>query len=211
MSLPAETLSPLEPSPLPGEAIVAPSNVGADVVERLRNGDVEAFELLFRTHAQSLIAFAARYVRSRDAAEDLVQDVFRRLWERRASWAVHSTPRGFLYTAVRNDALNTLRHERVVEESENEILWQEGDWVPGFAQGAAAPADAGVLADEIEMALARAIDGLPQRAQQAYRLQRDHGLSYVEIAEVMGVTAKSVERLLWRAHLALRDSLSHLR
>ncbi len=211
MSFPAETLPQPEPSPRPVETVVAPPNVDAELVERVRSGDIKAFELLFRTHWQPLADFALQYVGSRDAAEDLVQEIFRRLWERRASWTVQLTPRSYLYTAVRNDALNVLRHERIVEKSENEILWQEGDWVPGIGRGAATPTDARVLDDEIAAALAQAVEALPRRARQAYTLYHDHELTYAEVAEVIGITGKAVEGLLWRAHRALRRALQHVR
>ncbi|MEP6494882.1 MAG: sigma-70 family RNA polymerase sigma factor [bacterium] len=79
-------------------------------------GDDVAFESLFRAHYAELCRFAYQYVRSSEAAEDLVQDVFAGLWAARETVTVTTSVRAYLYAAVRNRAINTRRHQVVAAE-----------------------------------------------------------------------------------------------
>src|SRR4051812_24888483 len=75
----------------------------------------ERIEALFREHYTGLCGFVTRYVTSRDIAEEVVQEVFLRVWEQREAVAAVMPTRAYLYAAVRNQALTILRHERVVD------------------------------------------------------------------------------------------------
>jgi RNA polymerase sigma-70 factor, ECF subfamily len=156
------------------------------LAERIRAGDGEAFELLFRRYYGRLHAFAVSLTRSPDSAEDIAVDVFARIWERRADWSVHASVRSYLFTAVRNEAIASLRRQRMVEP---------------------AAADADLHARELAAALDEAIDQLPERSREALLLHRKHGLSYAEVAETMGISARTVEVHIRRAFKALRISL----
>jgi RNA polymerase sigma-70 factor (ECF subfamily) len=181
------------------------------LVARIREGDEAAFESVFHAHYAPLANQALRYVHSREAAEEVVQRVFCRLWETRASWTVRTTIRGYLYVLVRNAAINDARHHRVVARCEADAVRRGGDFRPGLGEAAGRPADGLALEREVATALHRAIDALPPRTRQAYVLRRDHGLSYAEVAEAMGVTVKNVEKLLGRAQTALREALASYR
>lgn len=83
--------------------------------KRIRRGDRDAFELLFRGYYDCLCTFAEGYVRSFSEAEDVVDQVFLTLWESRAEWNLRRSIKSYLYGAVRNGALNHLKHRCVVE------------------------------------------------------------------------------------------------
>ena len=87
-----------------------------DWVARIRGGDAPAFEALFHAYHAPLCAFANRLVGVRDLAEEIVQEVFLYIWERRETWDVRSSVKSYLFTAVRNAAMSYLRHERVVRQ-----------------------------------------------------------------------------------------------
>ncbi|MGH7718767.1 MAG: sigma factor, partial [Gemmatimonadaceae bacterium] len=81
----------------------------------IRQDDTRAFESLFRAHHGRLCAFAYRYVLDRDAAEDVVEDVFLALWSQRERWEKAENAEAYLYAAVRNRAFNHVKHRRVEE------------------------------------------------------------------------------------------------
>ena len=178
-----------------------------DTVRRIRAGEVAAFEALFHAHYVGLRDFATALTGSTEAADEVVQDVFARVWSGRERWEVRGgSVRGYLYGAVRNGAASRGRH-RLVERR----------WFARFAgeRGTdAAPDDAlsTVVADETSAAVQRAIAELPERARLAVTLRWMHGLRNAEIAEAMGISLKGVEIQITRALKTLRDRLpGHLR
>src|SRR5438876_5369708 len=92
-----------------------PETAAAELVwvDRIRAGDVDAFEALYRTYWQRLYAFAFRYVRSKEDAEEVVQDVFFRIWRGRADWVPAGAVRNYVYCAVRNAARDRLERAAV--------------------------------------------------------------------------------------------------
>src|SRR6266516_5130210 len=100
-----------QPHPAPDTA--ARDRRELEWLERLRTGDEEAFESLFRAYVEPLCAFAYSYVESEPAAQEIVQDLFARLWERRDSLEVPRNVQAYLYGATRNRAINHLRNRRV--------------------------------------------------------------------------------------------------
>lgn len=165
-----------------------------------------SFELLFHTYYARLCAFATRYVGCPDTAEEVVGEVFLRIWiQRRHDEDRRRCSKRFLYTAVRNQALKVLDHERVVRRSREIVLHQEH--LPGMSQPPIA-ADEALQADELAAAVRRAVDQLPERCRQAYLLRRQQGMSYVQIAEAMGTSVRTVETQLARAARTLRGALA---
>jgi RNA polymerase sigma-70 factor (ECF subfamily) len=174
-------------------------------VRRIRAGDEAAFEQLFHAYYRVLCTFAFGYLRSPEAAEDLVHDVLLWIWERREQWEVHEELRSYLYRAVRNRVLNTLKRERLVAR------WQDMAAVDGSMAGigmAPAHADADVRSRELATAFDAAVERLPARQRQAFLLRWQHRLPYAEIAVVMGVSEKTVESTLTRTLKKLREELA---
>ena len=80
-------------------------------VDRIRAGDMDAFESLYRTYWQRLYTFAFRYVGSKEEAEDVAQEVFYRIWRGRERWVPAGAVRGYLYLSVRNAARDRLARQ----------------------------------------------------------------------------------------------------
>lgn len=160
--------------------------------------------------------FAFGYVRARDVAEELVQEVFLALWRDREQLGAHGCSRAWLYAAVRNQALNHLRHERVVthfrRRSERE-LGHPASAAGGWSMMSSPAPDAHTLveAQEIDDAVAGALAILPERRKVAMTLSWKHGLTAAEIAEVLGTSPGSVRVLLTRARQELVVLLGRLR
>lgn len=168
---------------------------------QIRESDRNAFEELFHAYVEQLYAFAAEHVDDPSAAEDIVQDVFCDLWERRSNWEPEGTVKAYLYRAVRNTALDRLDRRQVREEWEEEEKHEDR---PRFKIG---PADA-VHQDELRQAMEEAVEDLPGQQKLVYRLAHRHGLSYREIASALGIARKTVENHMGRALQSLRNQLT---
>lgn len=192
----------------------------SNLVSRIRRGDEAAFELLYLAHHDQLWRFAYTYVRSRDVAEELVQDVFLAIWGTRATWEVHTRVRAWMYASVRHLALNHLRHERVVTRSirAGRHAASETEQALGTAQlhettMGTPPIDQQLAleAKEIDEAVVHAIAELPERRRIAMTLRWKHDMSSLEIARVLGTTPEAVRTLLTRARADLASLLERPR
>lgn len=169
------------------------------LIARIIGGDRDAFEVVFREHYASLVRFAEGMLRSREAAEDAVQDVLLNLWRQREVLRIDDSLRGYLYRAVRNRALNSARNDRVRREAVPHLALESPEVPAG---------DAIVLEDELEIAVREAIDALPPRCREVFELSRFKGLRYAEIAETLGISVKTVETQMGRALRSLREKLA---
>ena len=166
---------------------------------QIRSGDPVAFERAFRAYHPSLCEFAYRYVRSREVAEELVHDVFAKLWESRRRLEVRDSLKSYLYSAVRNHAISYLRHALV------ERRWREAE-VQREAPHDLNDADRLLESQELVAAVQRVLDHLPERCRLALTLRWQRQMSYAEVAEAMGISVKTVEIYVSRGLAALRES-----
>jgi RNA polymerase sigma-70 factor (ECF subfamily) len=170
-------------------------------VRKIRTGDGEAFEQLFRFYGQLLIHFVRRYVQETSIAENLVQDVFLAIWSNRSQLDPAQNIKTYLYTAAKNQALKHLRHSDVERRSAAEVIrtfprpqtpadeWQE---------------------KEIAAAVHQAIEALPEKCRILFSMNRFDHLTYAEIAEIQDISIKTVETQMGRALKFLRNRLAHL-
>jgi RNA polymerase sigma-70 factor (ECF subfamily) len=177
----------MRPSP---RLMVPPTDRSADaeLLAQLRAGDESAFELLFREHYERLCRMAASMLGSPMAAEELVQDLLLHLSEHRADLQVRDTLGGYLVTAVRNRVLNAIRR-RQLESRWSSTAQATGGVLNLHARQAAT--DDALVARDLELAIARALDELPPRCRQAFILRRQQDLSYAEIACIMHISPKT--------------------
>jgi RNA polymerase sigma-70 factor (ECF subfamily) len=171
----------------------------ADLLARLRGGDHAAFEAIFRQWYEPVVRAANRVLHDPGVAEELSQDVFLELWRRRDTLAPDSSVAGYLMQAVRNRALNHLRHLQVQRKS---AVYVEALSEP------AEQADADTQAGELQDAIRDAIAALPPRTREVFLMSRERNLRYSEIAEALGVSVKAVEANMSRALRQLREKLS---
>jgi RNA polymerase sigma-70 factor (ECF subfamily) len=180
-----------------------PQMTDRELVDRVRAGDQDAFEQLFRAHYDELTAFARRYAHDASGAEELVQSLFADLWAERARWEIRSSVRAYLFTAVRNRGLNARRRgliERDWDDADGRSDTEALQWSPP------AP-DVELEHRETTARVVRALGSLPERCRLVMQLRWRDQLSYAEIAEAMGISVKGVEIQLSRGLKALREKL----
>ena len=159
-----------------------------------------AWESLFDAYYVELCEYVLRFVGSADAAEDLVQDLFLHLWDRRGPRDADRLTRPYLFVAARNRALKYLRHRRVAAA-----------WVDRVAREETPTADTPedlYVRGELDEAVQRAIAELPGGCREIFLLRRRDQLSYQEIAARLGVSLGTVKSQMWRATVRLKERLA---
>ena len=168
---------------------------------RICAGDIEAFEGLYRAYWERLYAFAFRYMHSKEDAEEVVQEVFFRIWRGRSHWVPAGAVRNYLYLAVRNSARDRLERDAVARR------WRLGR----RAQQAQPATDTEVQSDldarYLVAAVERAISELPDKRSAVCKLRLIDELSYAQIAERLGISDKTVETQLARGLKFLRERI----
>ncbi len=163
----------------------------------IRDGDTQAFDALFLRYYTPLCHLAARMLKSVDASEDVVQDVFLRIWTGRANWVLNVSVRAFLERAVRNASIDSIRHASyVVRSSESDLGSGRGDMLAELDNRTA-----------LENAQ-EAISNLPEGSRTIFLLSRVDGMTYAQIAERLGISVKTVETQMGRALKELRKSIA---
>jgi RNA polymerase sigma-70 factor (ECF subfamily) len=159
-----------------------------------------ALTMIMHEYADRLVRFAYGFVRSMDGAEDIVQDVFVRVWDRRETIRPEESLRAYLFTAVRRAALDVLKRRAVEaryaarveqEEPASSVLLLHDQM------------DADVVAERVRMAMER----LPERRRTALRLRYEEQLPFAVVAMVMGVSEKAAKHLVARGVSELRGHL----
>lgn len=194
----------LPDTPLSEGAAAADRAADAELLRRLRLGDERALEVVFRAHYPTMVAVVRRIVFAPDVSEELVQDVFFKLWTKREQLAEIDALKTYLYRAARNTALNHLRRLKL-EQAHEEREAAKGE--PATTDATDDSATTGELADAVRAA----IDRLPARCREIFLMSRDGGLTYVEIAAELGISVKTVETQMGRALKSLRLSLRQFR
>ena len=163
------------------------------------------FEQLFMELYPRLVRFAVRFVDD-ETAEDLVQNCFMHLWEKRETTHTDNL-KSLLFTMVHNACLNELKHRLVAStDSLDELMEVEGS-EQLYWQDFAPDADARLIADELEEQINEALTHVSDKAREVFRMSREQGLKPKEIAEQLGVTRQAVEKHINAALEALQKYL----
>lgn len=166
------------------------------------------YKTLFRKHYTGLLFYAARLV-GEDEAEDIVQDVFVEFWKRKDSIDVGEQIQAFLYRSVYTKALNILKHRAIVENhnaEEDEYYRKRLEYYQ--------PDNSDVIrrieTRELRHEIYTAINELPDKCKEVFKLSYLHDMKNKEIADAMNISLRTVEAHMYKALKFLRGRLSHL-
>ncbi|MBA7548347.1 hypothetical protein ES705_40799 [subsurface metagenome] len=179
-----------------------------NILSKIKHGDREVFRKLFETYYQRLTLYANSYVEDTSVSEDIVQDLFFHLWEKRTELAIFSSISSYLFRAVHNRSIQYLRHKRVTSDfnekeqlklKEVEILYNtSGDFT--FSE---------IQLNEIESIVSKTYSSLPEKTKEIFRLSREDHRSYQKIADILKTNTKTVEyhisKTLKTLRMALKD------
>lgn len=163
----------------------------------------ENFELIYKQYYPKMFAFAKNYIPANEDAENIVQDVFLSLWERKQEIVISYTLVTYLFTLVKNRCLNFLRH-KLIEEEFNSQMKEE----LRFKLDALESMDYSYQSEkELQEIIRRALDSLPERCREVFIKSRIEGLKYKEISEELGISVNTVENQMVTALKKLRVEL----
>jgi len=154
--------------------------------------DLKAFEQLFHTLNTKLIKFCIFYIRQKEAAEDIVSEVFIRCWESRQNLSEVVNPETYLFVAVKNQSLNYIKKYssiHLVQAEDSDELEFVDTYNP----------EREMELKELHFILDKAISSLPQQAGLVFRLIKEDGLRYKEVAEILNISPRTVQTQLFRA------------
>ena len=165
--------------------------------------DYPAFRQLFSLHYAPLCQYATRFVRCPQVAEEIVADVFFKLWRNRMQIEIYASFRPYCYRAVKNQALDYLKSQKRHEDAHCELTDAHHTLT-----GADESPEQRIIDNEFDARFNRAVAQLPRQGQLIYRLSREQGLKYRDIATQLGLSVRTVEAHMNRSLHVLRDSLS---
>ncbi len=165
---------------------------------KLREGDEKAFQILFRKYYQAMCHFANQFLTDREVAEEIVQEMFVKIWEKRQVLNIESSVKHYLFRSVRNHCLNQIQHEKIKK--------QYAQKVKESAILEVNPDDYFLEIDLVKR-IEKSINSLPPKRREIFRLSREQGMKYKEIAETLDISVKTVEAQMGLALKYLRDEL----
>ena len=166
---------------------------------KLSNVSMQTFEKLFRQYYQVLCIYAVKFVHDADTAEEIVQDLFYVLWEKRAELQINTSVKSYLYSAVHNRCLKYINHKKVETRYQHFYLNNKAE--------ISEEPENGQEVMEVHRIVNNTLEALPERCSEIFRLNRFEGLKYYEIAEKLAISIKTVEANMGKALKALRKSL----
>jgi RNA polymerase sigma-70 factor (ECF subfamily) len=170
-----------------------------EIIGRIREGDVGQFESLFRSSYVSLVRYAKTLIKDHDTAEEMVQDLFFRLWQDKEKIKIESSLNGYLFRSVHNKCLHYIEHNKVVERHAEDMSYRQTNIQEN-------PSDI-LQYQELQARIARILEKLPERCGKIFCMSRFEGLKYAEIAEKLSVSVKTVESNMGRALKEFRKEL----
>lgn len=172
--------------------------------KKTKNGDEKAFEALFDKYYEPLVRFIWGYVKSEAIAEEIVQELFLKLWRKRTALTIQSSIKSYLYSAGRNMSLNYLKHQDIEQEWEHEkkALHENQSQDPKL--------DDNIHYKMLLRKVEEAIQDLPERRRLIFILSRHQDMTYKEIADFLDISENTVDTQIRRVLATLRERFSGL-
>ncbi|MBU6340119.1 MAG: RNA polymerase sigma-70 factor [Bacteroidetes bacterium] len=168
-------------------------------LEAIRQGDASAFDAVFRTYYESLCHYAAKFTEADlDEAEDVVQQAFVKLWERRTELEITHSIKAYLYKTVHNACLNRIRHLQTKSKYQQFNAGQLDKQHSYQDQ----------TSTELQEKFQHAMESLPPQCRHIFELSRFESLKYREIADQLEISIKTVETQMGKALKLLRVQLA---
>jgi RNA polymerase sigma-70 factor (ECF subfamily) len=176
--------------------------VTEETIKRLKNGDVLAFDIIYRKYSPKLFGFILNILKVESDAEEIMQEVFLKIWEMRNEIGSYTSFNSFLYTITYNKSINLIR-KKITERKYIDFL----KTLPELTKPS-------VIDDlqfaELSAELKSLIEKLPLRQKEVFLLSRENELSYQEIADKLNISKNTVENHMVRALRFLKTNLKTL-
>ncbi len=173
-----------------------------ELLEQIKSGDMDAFETLFRKYYAPLFNYAHTFVKQKDDADEVVQDLFFNIWKNKEKLNISSSFKSYVYRAVYNNSIQRIRkQQKSISLNKRHALDGTTSYLePDFIQ-------IKELTDTIEKVLQQ----LPERSRKIFELSRFEGLKYHEIAKKLSISIKTVEANMSKSLKTFRKYLKEYR
>ena len=169
--------------------------------------DDRNFEEIYLNYFPRLLRFAQEYVPDKEDAENITQDVFMTLWERRDDWKIHISLANYLFILIKNRCIDHLRRKRHADAGKRQMQ-ESFHYEQQMKIYSLEALDQALISDsDIEQIIARAIDSLPPKCREIFILNKIDGKKYREIAEKLHISVSTVENQMSIALRKLREQL----
>jgi len=168
-------------------------------VEALKNNDHEAFDSLFRKYAEKLYLFALSITKERFVAEEIVQIVFLKIWDKRQQISEHFCFKSFLFSVAYNETITWIRKENSEKRKIRSFF--------SITEQTTNETEIKIEFQNLESLANQLIESLPDRREKIFRMSREQGFSNREIAEKLNISVKTVENQMTSALSSLRKAL----
>lgn len=179
-----------------------PDHSTATILKQLRDNDKTALQALFSKHYPQMCRTIYRFVSDKDQAEDLAQEVFIRIWQKREELAINTSFGAYLHKMAINEALSFIRKVKRRQEKMDQLTENP---IPSAYE--ASDGEDLLIHKELKDHVTEAINALPPRCKTIFQLSRFEQLSYREISERLDISIKTVEHQMGKALKLLRVSL----
>ena len=169
------------------------------LIDLLGKRDEAAFEQVFKFYFKALHAYAFAILKDEMAAEEMVQNVFLKLWERTETLTIQGSIAAYLYRAVYHESLNYLKHQKVKSAYQLHVSYRMKDQSDNASKK--------LSLQELEGRLQTAMNELPEQCRTIFQMSRFEELRYREIADRLGISLKTVENQMGKALKLLRVKL----
>lgn len=169
------------------------------LVVKLQEGDKKAFSAIFSKYYPDLVIFARSFTKSQEFSEEIVQEVFVKLWEHRHFMLVSVSLKSYLLKVTQNKCLDWLKHQKVKDDYQK--------IAPFILELSENNTDKYILYSELQATFEKVLNTLPAEIAEAFRLSRFEGLKYQDIAKKQNVSVRMIEVRVSKALHLLRDAL----
>jgi RNA polymerase sigma-70 factor (ECF subfamily) len=170
------------------------------LVSNIREGNKQAFEEVFRQYYQHLCSYAYQIIHDHADSEEIVQDLFVKLWQKRDQLNVETSLKSYLFRSVHNSCLNHIKHNNI-RDAYMQQFRHENPENEQYASGNDDTAD-------LHKAIGKAIDALPPERKKVFLMIRYEERKYKEVAEILGISVKTVENQMTKAIQFLKKALN---
>lgn len=179
----------------------------------IKNGDEKAFEAMFRFYYKPLYNYARELLKDEYLAEEVIEDIFVRLWENRTQIKIESSLKSYLFKSTYHNCLNRIKHKEVEDKYKTFFLHHMPVGESNEALSDEFPLS-DILGAELEVMISKAIESLPDQCRQVFMMSRFQQMKHEEIAEKLNISVNTVRthiaRALQKLRIELKDYLPFL-
>ncbi|MGV4461551.1 RNA polymerase sigma factor [Ornithobacterium rhinotracheale] len=173
------------------------------LLQEIKLGNEKAFKILFTKYRPRLTNYAHRFINNQVVVEDLVQDTFEKIWEKRSTLDLISVS-SLLFTIIRNKCINHLKRQSILEISSIEYLENLEGEERLYGVDLKSEAEVPLLVEKLKAQIEIVLRQLPKRTKEIFLLRRDEGLKNREISERLGISTTAVEKHMSRALMVFK-------